>query len=81
MGFDRGTKLPIYARQGVAHVWLMDPLARTLEVLRLHQGDWLIVGIHKSEDKVRAEPFEAIEIDLSLIWEEFPHEPAEDEPA
>src|SRR5439155_180367 len=32
---DRVRKLPIYARHGVAHVWLLDPSARTLEVLRL----------------------------------------------
>ena len=80
MGFDRGTKLPIYAREGVAHVWLMDPVARTLEVLRLQQTGWLIAGIYTGEDKIRAEPFEAVEIDLSLIWGELPPEPAEDEP-
>jgi hypothetical protein len=80
MGFDRGTKLPIYARENVARVWFMDPVARTLEVLRLHQTGWFIVGIHKDEDKVRAEPFEAVEVDLSLIWGELPPEPDEDEP-
>jgi Uma2 family endonuclease len=77
--FDRATKLPIYAQQGVGHVWIIDPVARTLEVLRLHQAGWFIVGIHKDEDKVRAEPFEAVEIDLSLIWGELPPEPDEDE--
>jgi len=77
--FDRATKLPIYAQQGVGHVWIIDPVARTLEVLRLHQTGWFIVGIHKDEDKVRAEPFEAVEIDLSLIWGELPPEPEEDE--
>jgi len=30
---DRTRKLAIYAREGVRHVWLVDPLARTLEVL------------------------------------------------
>ncbi|MFO0670738.1 MAG: hypothetical protein U0235_14090 [Polyangiaceae bacterium] len=27
--------MPIYAREGVSHVWLVDPLAQLLEVLRL----------------------------------------------
>lgn len=65
---DRVRKLPIYAREGVAHAWLLDPDLRTLEVLRLHEGSWLIAGVHQGEDKVRAEPFEAIEMDLRLIW-------------
>jgi hypothetical protein len=59
----------------------MDPVARTLEVLRLHQGGWFIAGIYKDDDKVRAEPFETVEIDLSLIWGELSPERAEDEPA
>jgi Uma2 family endonuclease len=80
MRFDRTTKLPIYAREGVAHVWLLDPVARTLEVLRLQDGRWLIAAVHGNEDKVQAEPFEAVEIDLSLIWEDLPMEPAEEEP-
>jgi len=74
---DRINKLPIYARHGVRHAWLIDPLLRTLEVLRLEAGTWLIVGLHQNEDKVRAEPFEAIEIDLSEIWGEAPAEEGE----
>ena len=37
---DRARKLGIYAREGVSHAWLVDPLARTLEVLRLEDGRW-----------------------------------------
>ncbi len=33
--FDRGRKLEVYAEASVSHVWLVDPLARTLEVLAL----------------------------------------------
>lgn len=31
-GFDREGKMPVYAREGVRHAWLIDPVARTLEV-------------------------------------------------
>lgn len=36
---DRGRKLRIYAEAGVAHAWLLNPIERTLEVLRLPLGD------------------------------------------
>ncbi len=65
---DRAEKLPIYARESVPHVWLVDPLARTLEVLRLQKGKWLLLDIWHDEAAVRAEPFEAIELELGALW-------------
>lgn len=69
VSIDRVKKLAIYARESVAHTWLVDPLARTVEVLRLESGRWLIVATFSDLDVVRAEPFEAIDLDLSLLWE------------
>lgn len=66
--FDRAGKLPLYAQEGVRHAWLLDPVLCTLEVLRLHEGRWLIVDTHEGEGTVRAEPFEEIELDLGSIW-------------
>ena len=40
---DRTLKLAIYAAQGVGHVWLVNPLLETLEVLRL-ESTALVVG-------------------------------------
>ena len=37
-GVDRKIKLPIYARFGVAHAWLLDPRARTLDAYALDEG-------------------------------------------
>jgi Uma2 family endonuclease len=65
---DRSEKLPIYAEHGVAHAWLVDPVLRILDVLRLEAGRWSIVGTHKDDAKVRAEPFDAIELDVGLLW-------------
>jgi Uma2 family endonuclease len=65
---DRGDKLPVYAREGVRHVWMIDPLQQYLEILRLDGGSYRIVGTHFAEAKVRAEPFDAIELDLSVLW-------------
>jgi Uma2 family endonuclease len=65
---DRGHKLRIYADAGVAHAWLVKPSHRTLEVLRLHEGSWTIVGVWEDAAVVRAEPFEAIELQLGRLW-------------
>jgi Uma2 family endonuclease len=65
---DRTRKLTIYAREGVRHVWLVDPLARTLEVLALEGERWVVAENHGGDDVVRAAPFDAIELDLSRLW-------------
>jgi Uma2 family endonuclease len=65
---DRAEKLPLYARQGVAHAWLVNPEVRTLEVLRLDGATFRLISTHREGDRVRAEPFEAFELDLALLW-------------
>ena len=66
---DRNKKLPLYAALGVRHVWLVDPIARTLEVHVLGAaGRWREVRIHREDDRVRAAPFEAVEIELGALW-------------
>lgn len=65
---DRFEKLPIYAHSGVGHAWIVDPLLRTLEVLRRQNEGWLITGSFKDDTRVRAEPFDAIELDLAILW-------------
>jgi len=67
---DRAKKLAIYAREQVPHAWLIDPLARTLEVLRLEAGRWTILATHAGSDVVRAEPFAEIELELWALWAE-----------
>ena len=65
---DRVDKLPVYARAKVGHVWLVDPVLRTLEVLRREGAQWLLVATHKGQAKVRAEPFDAVELGLDALW-------------
>ena len=66
---DRVKKMAVYARERVAHVWLVDPIGHTLEVLRLDGGRWTILATWANADVVRAEPFDAFELDLTLLWE------------
>jgi len=65
---DRGKKLRIYARERVAHAWLVDPLRRSLEVLSLESGAWAPRVAHEGSDKVRVPPFDAIELELGALW-------------
>lgn len=65
---DRRKKLPIYARGGVRNVWMIDPLQQTLEVLRLESQRWSLVATHEADARVRAEPFDAIELVLRTLW-------------
>jgi Uma2 family endonuclease len=64
----RVQKMPVYAREHVAHVWLVDPLLKTLEVYRLEGGRWLLLYTHQGERTVRVEPFDAIELELGALW-------------
>jgi Uma2 family endonuclease len=68
MRTDRIRKMPIYAHFGVKHLWLIDPVAKTLEVYALESGRWLVLGLYGENDLVRAEPFQDIEIDLGNLW-------------
>jgi Uma2 family endonuclease len=67
---DRVRKLPAYARHGVAHAWLINPRARTLEVYRREGASWVLAASHADDALVRAEPFDAIELDLLRLWGE-----------
>jgi Uma2 family endonuclease len=67
---DRAAKLPVYARAGVRHVWLVDPDVRTLEVFRLEDARYVLLNTWAGEVSVRAEPFEALELSLRVLWEE-----------
>lgn len=67
-GKDRGPKLRVYARERVAHAWLVEPTARVLEVLRLDGDSYRILGAFEGDARVRVEPFEAIELELGGLW-------------
>jgi Uma2 family endonuclease len=65
---DVTKKLPLYARHGIRHAWIINVALRTLEVYRLVDARWMLAQAFGGDAKVRAEPFDAIEIDLALVW-------------
>ena len=65
---DRTVKMDIYAREGVRYLWLIDPTYRLLETYRLRDGRWVVAGVYGDDAVVRAEPFDAIELELRYWW-------------
>lgn len=65
---DRTVKLGIYLREEVKHYWIADVRAQTLEILRLDGAGYRLVGVLAGNAKVRAEPFDEIELDLGELW-------------
>lgn len=67
---DRTRKLPAYARAGVSHAWLVDPIAQTLEVFQRVKRGWLLVDSYEGDAIVRAEPFASkLVLELSTLWQ------------
>jgi Uma2 family endonuclease len=65
---DRGRKMEIYAREGVNHLWLVNPVHRTLETYRLAASRWTLLTTFVGDGAVRAEPFEVVNLDMSRWW-------------
>ncbi len=61
---DLQEERPVYAREGVAHLWLVDPMDRTLEAFELRDGQWVLIGCAKDDEAVSIRPFDAITFSL-----------------
>lgn len=65
---DRVDKASIYAREGVAFLWLIDPAAQVLEANALKDSQWVRIGAWKGNATARVAPFEAIELEVGALW-------------
>ena len=65
---DRVEKFNLYARYEVGFYWIIDPEIKSLEAFRLEQGHWVSLGVFADAIKVKLQPFDAVEIDLSQLW-------------
>jgi len=65
---DQITKLETYRRCGVPHYWIIDPQQLTLLVYRLTADGYLLaLTADANSGRIRAEPFEAIEIEVGVL--------------
>ena len=65
---DLQGKRPVYAREGVGHLWLVDPADRTLEAFELRDGEWVLIATAKDDESVSGRPFDAITFSLGDLW-------------
>jgi Uma2 family endonuclease len=65
---DREIKMPLYARYGVAHAWLVDPDAQTLEAYELRGAQWAPLAAYGADDTPAAAPFEAAAFRVADLW-------------
>lgn len=65
-----GEKRALYAREGVRHLWFVDPDARTLEAFELREGQWLLLATLAGDAPVSLPPFDAIIFPLDALWPE-----------
>jgi len=65
---DRGAKQRIYAREGVGHLWFVDPDAQTLEVFELRENHWVLLKKLAGDTPVSLPPFDSISFPLGDLW-------------
>lgn len=65
---DLFAKRPLYAEYGVAHLWLVDPAARSLEAFELRDGHWTLIAALTDDASVSVAPFDAIAFPLDALW-------------
>ena len=65
---DLEAKRPVYAREGVRHLWLVDPAERTLEAFALTAGEWARIATVAEDADVQMPPFEAPSFNLGDLW-------------
>lgn len=69
---DRVKKMPVYGAADVAFAWIVEPEQQTLEAYGRQNDRWVLLGAYGEEPVARIQPFEAIELELSLIWGPLP---------
>jgi Uma2 family endonuclease len=65
---DLVRKKRLYHQAKVAHYWIVDPAERTLSVNRWAEDGYTEVLAAEHGERVRAEPFDAVELSLGVLF-------------
>ena len=69
---DTIKKLRRYHQAGVPHYWILDQVERSLTVHR-HSPDGYVIALRaEAHERVRAEPFDAIELHVAVLLGDDP---------
>ena len=68
--YDRLEKRDIYAAFKVAHLWFVDPDAKTLEAFTLKDGAWVLEATRANDDEIALAPFAEVPFSLASLWAE-----------
>lgn len=67
---DLVKKMRGYHRAGLPHYWIVDPREETLTVYRWTAEGFLLVLAADRQDRVRAEPFEELELFVGALFDD-----------
>lgn len=67
---DLVKKMRVYHRSGVPHYWIVDPDAEVLTVYRWAPEGFTVVLSAERGERVRAEPFGEVELDVEALFGE-----------
>jgi len=67
--YDRATKLPVYAEAGVPEVWLIDPQAKTVEVLKLQGKKYFVEATHAGDQALASNLFPGWQLPLRDLFD------------
>jgi len=67
---DTVRKFRVLHAHGVPHYWLVDPDRKLLTVYRYSADGYISLQIAEDGERIRAEPFDAVELDLGLLFDD-----------
>ena len=71
--YDRTIKIPLYAQAGVPEIWLIDPQAKTVEILMLQGKKYFVESILAGDQVLRCSQLPDWQLPLDELFAFLPH--------